>query len=233
LDELDAAGDAGAFMMPIRVMIVDDHEVVRQGLKTFLGLDPGLEIVGEAEDGSEAVERARELRPDVVLMDLVMPEMDGLAATRAIRAELPDTEVIALTSVLEDSSVGEALRAGAIGYLLKDTRARELRRAIRAAGDGQVQLSPQAAARLVREVRTPESPEALSERETEVLRLLARGLANKEIANELVIAEKTVKTHVSNILGKLGVQSRTQAALYAGRIGLLPVDQLGRGNEGS
>lgn len=219
--------------MPIRVMIADDHEVVRQGLKTFLGLDPGLEIVGEAEDGAEAVERARELRPDVVLMDLVMPEMDGLAATRAIRAELPDTEVIALTSVLEDSSVGEALRAGAIGYLLKDTRAGELRRAIRAAADGQVQLSPQAAARLVREVRTPESPEALSERETEVLRLLARGLANKEIAQQLVIAEKTVKTHVSNILGKLGVQSRTQAALYAGRIGLLPVEQLGRGSPAS
>ena len=215
--------------MPIRVVIADDHEVVRQGLKTFLGLDPELEIVGEAENGAEAVERARELRPDVVLMDLLMPEMDGLAATHAIRAELPDTEVIALTSVLEDSSVGEALRAGAIGYLLKDTRPHELRRAIRAAADGQVQLSPQAAARLVREVRTPESPEALSERETEVLRLLARGLANKEIAKELVIAEKTVKTHVSNILGKLGVQSRTQAALYAGRIGLLPVDQLGKG----
>jgi two-component system, NarL family, response regulator LiaR len=215
--------------MAIRVLIVDDHEVVRQGLKTFLGLDPGLEIVGEAGDGVEAVAQARALRPDVVLMDLLMPKMDGLTAIRAIRAELPEVEVIALTSVLEDSSVGESLRAGAIGYLLKDTRPQELRRAIRAAADGQVQLSPQAAARLIREVRAPESPEALSERETDVLRLLARGLANKQIARELSITEKTVKSHVSSILGKLGLQSRTQAALYAGRVGLLPVDELGRG----
>jgi DNA-binding NarL/FixJ family response regulator len=215
--------------MGIRVLIVDDHEVVRQGLKTFLGLDPELEIVGEAEDGAEAVAQARILRPDVVLMDLLMPRMDGLTAIRALRAELPDVEVIALTSVLEDSSVGEALRAGAIGYLLKDTKPQELRRAIRAAADGQVQLSPQAAARLVREVRAPESPETLSDRETDVLRLLARGLANKQIARDLSITEKTVKSHVSSILGKLGLQSRTQAALYAGRMGLLPVDELGRG----
>jgi DNA-binding NarL/FixJ family response regulator len=215
--------------MAIRVLIADDHEVVRAGLSTFLSLDPELEVVGEAADGAEAVRLAHQLRPDVVVMDLLMPEMDGITATRIIRGELPDTEVVALTSVLEDASVVGAMRAGAIGYLLKDTKAQELRRAIRAAADGQVQLSPRAAARLVREVRAPERPEALSERETEVLRSLARGRANKEIAGELVIAEKTVKTHVSNILGKLGVQSRTQAALHAARIGLVALDEVGSG----
>ena len=212
---------------PIRILIADDHEVVRQGLRVSLGVDAALEVVGEAEDGAEAVRLARRLRPDVVLMDLLMPEMDGIAATELIRRELPDTEVVALTSVLEDASVVGAVRAGAIGYLLKDTRAPELRRAIKAAAAGQVQLSLSAAARLMWEVKTPERPEALSERELDVLRLLARGLANKEISRDLGIAEKTVKTHVSSILGKLGLQSRTQAALYAGRIGLVPVDQLG------
>jgi len=213
--------------MPIRVLIADDHEVVRQGLRTFLEIDPELEVVGEAADGREAVRLAHRVRPDVVLMDLLMPELDGIAATRLIRQELPDTEVMALTSVLEDASVVGAVRAGAIGYLLKDTRARELRQAIKAAAAGQVQLSPEAAARLMREVSAPDQPEVLSERENDVLRLLARGLANKEIAARLSIAEKTVKTHVSNILGKLGVQSRTQAALYAGRIGMVALDQLG------
>ena len=210
---------------PIRILIADDHEVVRQGLRVSLGVDAALEVVGEA--GAEAVRLARRLRPDVVLMDLLMPEMDGIAATELIRRELPDTEVVALTSVLEDASVVGAVRAGAIGYLLKDTRAPELRRAIKAAAAGQVQLSPSAAARLMREVKTPERPEALSERELDVLRLLARGLANKEISRDLGIAEKTVKTHVSSSLGKLGVQSRTQAALYAGRVGVVPVNQLG------
>ena len=213
--------------MTLRILIADDHHVVRQGLRTYLRVDPELEVVGEAEDGAEAVRLARRLRPDVVLMDLIMPELDGIAAIRQIRSELPDTEVMALTSVLEDASVVEAVRAGAIGYLLKNTRAQELRLAIKAAAQGQVQLSPKAAARLMREVAAPERPETLSEREVEVLRLLARGLANKEIARDLSIAEKTVKTHVSSILGKLGVQSRTQAALYAGRIGLVPIDQLG------
>jgi DNA-binding NarL/FixJ family response regulator len=155
-------------------------------------------------------------------MDLLMPVMDGIAATEAIRRDLPDVEVIALTSVLEDASVVGAVKAGAIGYLLKDTNADELCRAIKAAAAGQVQLSPEAATRLVREVRAPESPEALTERETDVLRLLAEGRANKEIAVALAIGEKTVKTHVSNILSKLGVQSRTQAALYAAQIGLTP-----------
>jgi two-component system, NarL family, response regulator LiaR len=213
--------------MPIRILIVDDHEVVRNGLRVTLGVDPDMEVVGEAADGAEAVRLANRLRPDVVLMDLLMPELDGIGATEVIRRELPDTEVIALTSVLEDASVVGAVKAGAIGYLLKDTRGPELRRAIKAAAAGQVQLSPSAAARLMREVKAPERPEALSERELDVLRLLARGLANKEISRDLGIAEKTVKTHVSSILGKLGVQSRTQAALYAGRVGVVPINQLG------
>ncbi len=208
--------------MTIRVLIAEDHSVVRQGLRMFLGSDPELEIIGEARDGAEALKMAHELLPDVVLMDLLMPVMDGIRATIAIRRELPDTEVIALTSVLEDSSVVEAVRAGAIGYLLKDTEAHELRRAIKAAAAGQVQLSPQVAARLLREVRTPESTrEALTERETDVLRLVALGKSNKEISQALSIGEQTVKTHVSHILDKLGVPSRTQAALYAIRIGLV------------
>jgi DNA-binding NarL/FixJ family response regulator len=213
--------------MPIRVLLADDHSVVCEGLKMFLELDEGLEVVGEAEDGAEAVELARKLKPNVVLMDLVMPVMDGISAIEAIRNEGIDTEVLAVTSVLEDSAIIRAIRAGAIGYLLKDTRADDLCRAIRAAANGQVQLSPQAAARLLREVRAPESPETLTERETDVLRLLARGLANKEIAGQLSIGEATAKTHVSSILSKLGVQSRTQAALYAVRIGLVSPSEVG------
>jgi len=209
--------------MTIRILIVDDHSVVRQGLRMFLSLDPELEVIDEAVDGAEAVKKAKELKPDVVLMDLLMPVMDGITAIDIIRRELPDTEVIALTSVLEDSSVIGAVRAGAIGYLLKDTESDELCRAIKAAAAGQVQLSPKAAARLMREVRAPDSPETLTERETEVLRLLAQGQSNKEIAHALSIGEKTVKTHVSNILSKLSVPSRTQAALYAVRIGLVSI----------
>jgi DNA-binding NarL/FixJ family response regulator len=208
--------------MPIRILIADDHSVVRQGLKMFLSLDPELEVVGEAENGRDAIAMAHKLQPDVVLMDMLMPVMDGLAATERLRQEVPDTEVIALTSVLDDGTVVGAVKAGAIGYLLKDTEADELCRAIKAAAAGQVQLSPQAAARLVREVRTPEvAPATLTDRETDVLRLLAGGKANKEIAAELMIGEKTVKTHVSSILNKLGVQSRTQAALYAAHNGLV------------
>ena len=213
--------------MSIRILVVDDHSVVRQGLRMFLALDPELEVVGEAADGAEGLSMARELKPDVVLMDLLMPVMDGITATGIIRRELPDTEVLALTSVLEDASVVGAVRAGAIGYLLKDTESDELRRAIKAAAAGQVQLSPKAAARLMREVRVPDSPETLTERETEVLRLLAQGRSNKEIAHGLSIGEKTVKTHVSNILSKLNVPSRTQAALYAVRIGLVSIDAAG------
>jgi two-component system, NarL family, response regulator LiaR len=210
--------------MTIRILVVDDHSVVRQGLKMFLGLDPELEVIGEAVDGADGVQKAKELKPDVVLMDLLMPVMDGITAIGILRRDLPETEVIALTSVLEDSSVIGAVRAGAMGYLLKDTESDELRRAIKAAAAGQVQLSPKAAARLMREVRAPDSPETLTERETEVLRLLARGRSNKEIAYDLTIGEKTVKTHVSNILSKLGVPSRTQAALYAVRIGLVTLE---------
>jgi DNA-binding NarL/FixJ family response regulator len=187
----------------------------------FLALDDDIEIVGEACDGRQAVDLAHELQPDVILMDLLMPELDGIQAITILRREMPDTEIIALTSVLEDSSVVGAVRAGAVGYLLKDTEADELVRAIKAAAQGQVQLSPQAAARLMREVRMPDSPEALTEREVEVLRQLALGYSNKEIAQHLSIGEKTVKTHVSNILSKLNVASRTQAALYAVRLGLV------------
>jgi NarL family two-component system response regulator LiaR len=208
--------------MQVRVLIADDHGVVRQGLRMYLGSDPELEIAGEARDGLEAVNLARELRPDVVLMDLLMPVMDGISAIAAIRREVPDTEIVALTSVLEDAAVIDAMRAGAIGYLLKDADSHELRRAIKAAAAGQVQLSPQAAARLLREIRAPEKTlEQLTERETDVLGLLAQGKSNKEISRTLNIAEQTVKSHVSHILDKLGVPSRTQAALYAIRIGLV------------
>ncbi|MDX1612766.1 MAG: response regulator transcription factor [Candidatus Promineifilaceae bacterium] len=204
--------------MTIRILIVDDHSVVRQGLQMFLQLDPELEVVGEGRNGVEAVEQAQQLRPDVVLMDILMPKMDGIEATKIIRRALPETEVIALTSVLEDEKVFAAIRAGAIGYLLKDTEAAELRSSIKAAAAGQVQLSPQAAVRLIREERKQEAApdvEELTPREMDVLELVAQGLANKQIALKLDIGEKTVKTHVSNILGKLGVLSRTQAAVYA------------------
>ncbi|NJD65500.1 MAG: response regulator transcription factor [Chloroflexi bacterium] len=210
--------------MTIRIVIADDHAVVRQGLKMFLLDDPDFDVIGEAQNGAEALKLAHDLKPDVILMDLLMPVMDGITAIGHVRRECPETEVIALTSVLEDASVVGAVRAGAIGYLLKDTQADELIRSIKAAANGQVQLSPQAAARLVREVRAPESPESLTERETDVLRLLAQGKANKEIAQALIIGENTVKTHVSSILLKLGVQSRTQAALYARQIGFGPID---------
>jgi two-component system, NarL family, response regulator LiaR len=213
--------------MTIRVLITDDHKVVRRGLRGFLELDPELEVVGEASNGEEAVDMVRRLEPDVVLMDLLMPVMDGIEATREIRKEMPDTEVVALTSVLEYASVTRAIKAGAIGYLLKNTEADELCKAIRAGAAGKVQLAPEAAARLISEVRAPASPEALTERETEVLKLIARGKANKEIADELFIDETTVKSHVHSILSKLNVRSRTQAVLYAVRLGLVAPEELG------
>jgi DNA-binding NarL/FixJ family response regulator len=211
--------------MTIRILIADDHSVVRQGLRMFLTLDPEFEVVGEAANGEEAVRLAEQLEPDVVLMDLLMPIMDGITAISQIRGRTTAIEIIALTSVLEDASVVGAVRAGAIGYLLKDTESDALVRAIRAASAGQVQLSPEAAARLMRELRAPEDPEPLTGRELDVLRLVAAGRSNKEIARDLQIGEKTVKTHVSNVLGKLGVQSRTQAALHAVRTGLVDTAQ--------
>ena len=209
--------------MPIRILIVDDHSVVRQGLRMFLQIDQDLCIVGEASNGEEAVEEARKLNPDIVLMDLLMPGMDGIEANEIIRKELPDTEVIALTSVATDQMVIGAMRAGAIGYILKDTGGEDLRIAIKAAAAGQVLLSPQVAAHLISAFREqPVSPGTLTKRELEVLGCIANGESNKEIAARIFVSEETVKTHVSNILGKLGMTSRTQAALYAMRIGLVP-----------
>ena len=219
--------EPSAAQEPSRIVVCDDHPLFRSAISHTLEAQPGIEVVAEAADGQEALELCRRLRPELVLMDLVMPVMDGIEATSAIRKELPETEVVALTSVLEDASVSGAVKAGAIGYLLKTTEADELCEAIKAAAEGKVQLAPEAAERLMREVRAPESPEALTRRETEVLKLLARGQANKQIARELYIGEKTVKTHVSNILMKLGVRSRTQAALYAARTGLVSAEELG------
>lgn len=219
--------DGVACEQPIRVVLADDHWVVREGLRMYLGRDPDFQIIGEAEDGAQAVRLAVEHRPDVVLMDLLMPVMDGVAAIEAIRRETPGVEIVALTSVLDDELVVAAVRAGAIGYLLKDADGLELKTAIRAAAAGRVHLSPRAATRLLREVRTVETPGALTQRETDVLRLISLGLANKEIAQRLSIGEGTVKTHVSSVLNKLGLQSRTQAALHAVRIGLVSPDEVG------
>ena len=213
--------------MTVRIVIAEDHHVVRQALHVLLELDPELEVVGEAADGTEAVSLARDLHPDLVLMDLAMPIMDGISATATIRSEVPSTEVLALTSVLDEASISGAIKAGAIGYLLKDTQASSLGPAVKAAAHGQVQLSPQVAARLVHQIGNPQPVQHLSERETEVLSLIARGFTNKEIARRLGLGGETVKTHVSNILSKLGVQSRTQAALHAVRLGLLRDDEVG------
>jgi DNA-binding NarL/FixJ family response regulator len=201
---------------------------MRQGVRMLLSLDKEIQVVGEAGNGREAVQLCHDVKPDVVLMDLLMPVMDGLTAITEIRRDLPDTEIVALTSVLEDSVVTDVVRAGAIGYLLKDASGEELIRAIKAAAQGQVHLSPQAAARLVKDVRAPESPQSLTQRETDVLKLLAQGQSNKEIAQGLGIGEKTVHSHVSAILSKLGVPSRTQAALYAIRTGLVSLTSLKR-----
>jgi NarL family two-component system response regulator LiaR len=210
-------------MERIRVLIADDHPVVRQGLRTFLELQDELEIVGEAADGAEAVARVEELVPDVVLMDLMMPGVDGIEATRRIRAVSPATKVLALTSFADDQMVFPAVKAGAAGYLLKDVQPQELVAAIRAVHRGEALLHPAVAAKLMQEVaqgRPGGAAESLTERELEVLRLIARGMSNKEIAGALVLAEKTVKTHVSNILQKLHLADRTQAALYAVKQGL-------------
>jgi two-component system, NarL family, response regulator LiaR len=202
--------------MAIQVLITDDPKVVRQGLRGFLELNPALEVMGEASNDEEAVQSARSLKPDVVLMDLLMPVMDGIEATGEIRRKLPEVEVVALTSVLEDASVTGVIKAGAIGYLLRTADVDELCDAIRAAARGQAQLAPEAAARLMHEeVHVPESPEALTERETEVLELIARCKTNNRITHELFIGEATIKSPVHNVISKLNVSSRIQATLYA------------------
>jgi DNA-binding NarL/FixJ family response regulator len=203
---------------PIRVLIVDDHEVVRRGLRGFLELQDDMEVVGEASDGAIAISLADSLEPDVVLMDLMMPNVDGLTAIASIRQSHPTTDIVAVTSFIEEDKVTAALEAGASGYLLKDASADEVADAIRAAFAGEVHLDPQVARVLAQRMRArrDEVPtEALTPREIEVLQLLARGAANKEIAADLSITERTARTHVSNILGKLGLASRTQAALWA------------------
>jgi two-component system, NarL family, response regulator LiaR len=209
----------------ISVLIADDHPFVRHGLRTYLETLADMDVAGEASDGAEAVELAGLLLPDVVLMDLVMPELDGIEATRQIKAASPATKIIALTSFDDDEKVFPAIKAGAAGYLLKDVRPAELAEAVRKASRGEALLAPSVAARLMQEV-SGERPTAsgLTDRELEVLRLIARGLANKQIAHELVVSEKTVKTHVSNILAKLHLADRTQAALYAVREGLADLE---------
>jgi two-component system, NarL family, response regulator LiaR len=209
---------------PIRVLLVDDHAVVREGLRTFLELQEGMEVVGEAEDGEQALTEAERLRPDVILMDLVMPVLDGVGAMRELRQKLPSCRVIVLTSFAEDDRLLPAIQAGAAGYLLKNVQPKELARAVRAAHAGDALLDPSIAARLVEAIAQPageEPRDELTPREREVLELIGRGLSNKRIALELGVSEKTVKTHVGHLLHKLGVADRTQAALHAVRSGLL------------
>jgi two-component system, NarL family, response regulator LiaR len=208
----------------IGVLVVDDHAVVREGLRAFLDLQEGIAVVGEAADGLEAVEQAARLDPDVALMDLVMPRLDGVGAIRALRTSAPRTRVIVLTSFLDDEKLLPALRAGAAGYLLKNAEPQELVRAIRAAHAGEVLLDPVVAARLVQTLGAggDEGPlDRLTPRELEVLRLIGQGYPNKRIAQRLGVAEKTVKTHVGHVFAKLGVTDRTQAAVLAVREGLV------------
>lgn len=199
----------------IRVMLVDDHAVVRSGLSAFLSVHPDLELVGEAEDGEQAVLRANLLKPDVILMDLMMPGMDGVAATQAIKKQHPSIQIIALTSFQEDELVRNALKAGAVGYLMKNVNARELAAAIRAAKAGKMTLSPEAAQALVRATQQAQESDNLTEREHEVLKLMVEGLNNAEIAERLVVSLSTVKYHISNILMKLDVDNRVAAVTTA------------------
>jgi NarL family two-component system response regulator LiaR len=202
----------------LTVLIADDHPVVRQGLRTFLDLQEGMSVIGEAATGAEAVAKVEELLPDVVLMDLVMPDLDGIEAARRIRDVSPSTKVIVLTSYADDEKIFPAIRAGAAGYLLKDVEPDEIAEGIRRAQRGEALLHPKIAARVMREVTEEKAEgEVLTARELDVLRGLARGLSNKAIAEELVVSEKTVKTHVSNILAKLHLAHRTEAALFAVR----------------
>lgn len=216
-------------MRPIRILLVDDQALFREGLRTLLSVREGIEVVGEASNGAEALQRVKSLRPQVVLMDLRMPVLDGVAATRRIHAEHPASRVIVLTTFDDDEDVFEGLRAGAVGYLLKDAPSEKLVEAIEAAARGESFLQPSVAAKVVAEFsrlsprrvfRNDSLVEPLSERELEVLQHLVRGKSNKEIASTLSIAEGTVKNHMTNILGKLGVLDRTQAALKAKELGL-------------
>jgi NarL family two-component system response regulator LiaR len=209
---------------PIRVMVVDDHTMVRKGLATFLKVfedasddsTPGLELVGEAATGSAAITLCAEIQPDVILMDMVMPDMDGVAATGAIRQKFPEVQIIALTSFKEGEMIKNALEAGAIGYLLKDVSADELAEAIRAAYSGRATLSPEVAQSLVETANRPRAPgQDLTKREREVLGLMIEGFGNKQIAGKLSVSPSTVKSHVSNILSKLGAASRTEAVTLA------------------
>ncbi len=224
----------------IRILIADDHAVVREGLRAFLELQDGLEVVGEAGDGAEALAEAERLAPDVILMDLVMPRLDGVRAMRALRRTAPQSRVIVLTSFLDDDRLLPALEAGAAGYLLKDVEPAELARAIRTAHGGEALIAPAAAERLLRTIsgraaaaHVPPPREQLTAREHEVLELISRGFANKRIALELGISEKTVKAHVGRVLAKLGVSDRTQAALLAVREGLVAEAGGGRLRPGS
>lgn len=217
---------------PIRVLIVDDHQMVRQGLRFFLSTQPGIVLVGEAEGGAEAVALADKLRPDVVLMDLIMPGMDGLEAICQIRSHHNEIEILVLTSYVDDQKVLSAIKCGANGYLMKDVKPQELARAIRTAAQGEVYLHTEAA-RYLADAMRPESnegykpaPDILTDRETEILGLIARGLSNQDIAEDLVISPTTVKGHVSSILQKLGLESRVQAALYALRHEVVQLDDL-------
>jgi NarL family two-component system response regulator LiaR len=208
----------------VRVLIVDDHAIVRKGIRALLSEAGGFEVVGEAGSGQEAVLRAQESSPDVILMDVLMPGMDGIEATRLITSRQPKTRILVLTSFAADNKVFPAIKAGALGYLLKDSSPEELVRAIRQVHRGEPSLHPTIARKLLQEIARPAelqpAPEALTDREMTVLRLIAQGLSNQEIADRISVSEPTVRTHVSRILGKLHVASRTQAALYAVREGL-------------
>jgi NarL family two-component system response regulator LiaR len=211
-----------------RVLVVDDHAVVREGLRALIETEPGMELAGEASDGVEAVDQARALQPDVVLLDLVMPRKGGIEAIGDIMQQDPNARILVLTSFAEDDKVFPAIKAGALGYLLKDASPAELLQAIRDVQSGEPTMHPTIARKLMRELRRPAdlppTDEPLTEREVEVLQSLARGLSNREIADELIVSERTVRTHVSNILAKLHLANRTQAALYALREGFASLE---------
>ncbi len=215
---------------PIRVMVADDHAIVRKGICALLATEPGIEVVGEAQDGEQAITEALRLRPDVILMDLVMPEVDGIAAIQHITAHQTEARILVLTSFATDDKIFPAIKAGALGYLLKDSGPQELVQAIRQVCRGESFLHPLVARKLLQELcqppGQPPTPDPLTEREVEVLRLVAQGQSNQEIAAQLTISEATVRTHMSNILGKLHLASRTQAALYALREGLASLDDV-------